>query len=295
MIRNIEGIPFPLLASGKVREIFDLGDQLLIVVTDRISAFDVVFDELIPDKGVVLNSISAFWFDQTKDILPNHVLSTDVDDYPVELHPFREQLEGRSMLVRRADMLPVECIVRGYLEGSALKSYRIDGTVNGIRLPKGLRQGDRLPEVLFTPSTKADEGHDENISYDQLETLVGAEQASKLRDASIALYRFAEEFAESRGIIVADSKFEFGILDGGELIVADELFTPDSSRFWDREAWMPGQPQESFDKQFLREWLETLDWDKNPPAPTLPVEIIEKTAERYREAYRRLTGRILYE
>ena len=290
LIKDTDFIDKPVLAKGKVRNIYDLGDSLLLVVTDRISAFDVIFDELIPDKGRVLSSISAFWFDFTKDIIPNHVITTDVSKYPMGFDKYKEELEGRSMLVKKAQMLPAECIVRGYLEGSALKEYNKSGTVGGIKMPDGMVQGDKLPEPLFTPSTKADEGHDINITYEQLVDLIGEADASALRDASIALYTKVSDFALSKGLILADTKFEFGKIDG-VLTVCDEMFTPDSSRFWDASEYEPGHAQKSFDKQFLREWLETLDWDKTYPAPHLPQEIIDKTAEKYRECYSRITGK----
>ena len=290
LIKDTDFIDQPMLAKGKVRNIYDLGDSLLLVVTDRISAFDVIFDELIPDKGRVLSSISAFWFDFTKDIIPNHVITTDVSKYPMGFDKYKEELEGRSMLVKKAQMLPAECIVRGYLEGSALKEYKKSGTVGGIKMPEGMLQGDKLPEPLFTPSTKADEGHDINITYEQLVDLIGEADASALRDTSLALYKKVSEFALTKGLILADTKFEFGKIDG-VLTVCDEMFTPDSSRFWDAAEYEPGHAQKSFDKQFLREWLETLDWDKTYPAPTLPEEIIDKTAEKYRECYSRITGK----
>ena len=290
LIKDTDFIDQPVLAKGKVRNIYDLGDSLLLVVTDRISAFDVIFDELIPDKGRVLSSISAFWFDFTKDIIPNHVITTDVSKYPMGFDKYKEELEGRSMLVKKAQMLPAECIVRGYLEGSALKEYKASGTVGGIKMPEGMVQGDKLPEPLFTPSTKEDTGHDINITYEQLVDLIGEEDASALRDASIALYKKVSEFALTKGLILADTKFEFGKIDG-KLVVADEMFTPDSSRFWDASDYEPGRAQKSFDKQYLREWLETLDWDKTYPAPTLPAEVIAKTAEKYAECYSRLTGK----
>ena len=290
LIKDTDFIDKPILAKGKVRNIYDLGDSLLLIVTDRISAFDVVFDELIPDKGKVLSSISAFWFDFTKDIIPNHVITTDVSKYPQGFDQYKEELEGRSMLVKKAEMLPAECIVRGYLEGSALKEYKANGTVGGIKMPEGMVQGDKLPEPLFTPSTKEESGHDINITYEQLVDLIGEEDAKGLRDASIALYNKVSEFALTKGLILADTKFEFGKIDG-VLTVCDEMFTPDSSRFWDAADYEPGHAQKSFDKQFLREWLETLDWDKTYPAPTLPDEIISKTAEKYRECYSRLTGK----
>ena len=290
LIKDTDFIDQPMLSKGKVRNIYDLGDSLLLVVTDRISAFDVIFDELIPDKGRVLSSISEFWFDFTKDIIPNHVITTDVSKYPMGFDKYKEELQGRSMLVKKAEMLPAECIVRGYLEGSALKEYKKSGTVGGIKMPEGMLQGDKLPEPLFTPSTKADEGHDINITYEQLVDLIGEEDAKALRDASLALYTKVSEFALTKGLILADTKFEFGKIDG-QLTVCDEMFTPDSSRFWDLNDYQPGRAQKSFDKQFLREWLETLDWDKTYPAPTLPDEIINKTAEKYRECYSRLTGK----
>ena len=290
LIKDTDFIDKPILAKGKVRNIYDLGDSLLLIVTDRISAFDVVFDELIPDKGKVLSSISAFWFDFTKDIIPNHVITTDVSKYPQGFDQYKEELEGRSMLVKKAEMLPAECIVRGYLEGSALKEYKANGTVGGIKMPEGMVQGDKLPEPLFTPSTKEESGHDINITYEQLVDLIGEEDAKALRDSSIALYNKVSEFALTKGLILADTKFEFGKIDG-VLTVCDEMFTPDSSRFWDAADYEPGHAQKSFDKQFLREWLETLDWDKTYPAPTLPDEIISKTAEKYRECYSRLTGK----
>ena len=290
LIKDTSFIDKPLLAQGKVRNIYDLGDSLLLVVTDRISAFDVIFDELIPDKGRVLSSISAFWFDFTKDIIPNHVITTDVSKYPQGFDKYAAELEGRSMLVKKADMLPVECIVRGYLEGSALKEYKASGTVGGIKMPEGMVQGDKLPEPLFTPSTKEESGHDVNITYEQLIEKIGEADAKALRDASLALYKKVSEFALTKGLILADTKFEFGKIDG-VLTVCDEMFTPDSSRFWDLKDYQPGRAQKSFDKQFLRDWLETLDWDKTYPAPTLPQEIIDKTADKYRECYRLITGK----
>lgn len=290
ILKDTSFIDLPVLAKGKVRELYDLDDEILMVVTDRVSAFDVVFDELIPDKGKVLNSISAFWFEFLQDIVPNHVITTDVSRYPKGLNRYVEELTGRSMLVKKAEMFPAECIVRGYLEGSALKSYQKDGTVNGVTLPLGLVQGDKLPEPMFTPSTKADEGHDINISVEELSDLVGREVAEKLEELSLALYNKAADYAYERGIILADTKFEFGLIDG-EIAVCDELFTPDSSRFWDLAEYAPGRPQKSFDKQYLREYLESLDWDKTYPAPKLPEETIRRTAEKYREAYRLLTGK----
>lgn len=292
LINNTDFIDMPIFIKGKVRNVYDLGDKLLIVVTDRISAFDVVFSDLIPNKGKVLNKISEFWFDYTKDIIGNHVITTDVSQYPDGLSKFKEELEGRSMLVKKIKMVEAECIVRGYLEGSGLKDYNKTGAICGIKLPEGLRQADKLPEPIFTPSTKAMEGHDENVSFEVLCNTIGVELANKLRDTSIALYKKASEYAESKGIILADTKFEFGILDG-ELLVGDEMFTPDSSRFWDMKDYEPGRAQKSFDKQYLREYLETLDWDKKPPAPKLPEDVIKKTELKYIEAYERLSGKKL--
>ena len=292
LIKDTDFIDLPVFIKGKVRNVYDLGDSLLMVVTDRISAFDVVFDELIPDKGKVLSSISAFWFDFTKDIIPNHVITTDPKEYPMGLDKYEEELKGRSMLVKKVKMLPCECIVRGYLEGSARKEYKKSGTVGGMKMPEGLVQGDKLPEPLFTPSTKADEGHDINITYEQLIDLLGEEDAKALKDAALKLYTTVSEFALTKGLILADTKFEFGKIDG-KLVVADEMFTPDSSRFWDAADYEPGRAQKSFDKQYLREWLETLDWDKTYPAPKLPDEVIAKTAEKYRECYSKLTGKEL--
>lgn len=282
-------IDFPIHIRGKVRNVYDLGDKLLIVVTDRISAFDVVFPNLIPSKGKVLNGISNFWFDYTKDIVDNHVITTDVSKYPEGLSKFKEELQGRSMLVKKMKMVEAECIVRGYLEGSGLKDYGNTGSICGIKLPEGLRQADRLPDPIFTPSTKASEGHDQNVSFEGLCDAIGTELANKLKDLSLTLYNKASRYAESKGIILADTKFEFGILDG-KLVLGDEIFTPDSSRFWDMNGYEPGRAQKSFDKQFLREYLETIDWDKNHPAPILPEDVVKNTELKYIEAYERLTG-----
>jgi len=290
LINNTDFIRLPLYITGKVRNVYNLGEQLLIVVTDRISAFDIVFSELIPNKGVVLNSISAFWFDYTKDVIANHVITTDVNQYPKELSAFKEELEGRSMLVKKMKMVPAECIVRGYLEGSGLKEYQKTGSICGIKLPAGLKQADKLPEPIFTPSTKESEGHDLNVSFEVLCDKIGIEMAQKLKDASIKLYLKASHHAENKGLILADTKFEFGIADG-ELVVGDEMFTPDSSRFWSMEEYQPGRTQKSFDKQYLREYLESITWDKQPPAPTLPDEVIKKTEAKYIEAYERITGK----
>jgi len=292
LINNTDFIDKPLYVKGKVRNVYDLGDKLLIVVTDRISAFDVVFPNLIPNKGRVLNSISEFWFNYTSNIIGNHMITTDVSLYPDGLSKFKEELEGRSMLVHKVKMVEAECIVRGYLEGSGLKEYNATGSICGIKLPAGLKQCDKLPEPIFTPSTKASEGHDENVTFDVLADKIGLDMATQLRDISIALYRAAARRAESRGIILADTKFEFGLLDG-KLVLADEAFTPDSSRFWDMADYEPGRPQKSFDKQFLREYLESIKWNKQPPAPELPEHVIRNTEAKYIEAYERITGKKL--
>jgi phosphoribosylaminoimidazole-succinocarboxamide synthase len=292
LLRDTDFLNVEAMVKGKVRDIFDLGDQLLIVVTDRISAFDCVFPNLIPHKGNVLNMIANFWFDYTKDVVDNHVITTDVQSYPAPYNQYVTQLQGRSMLVKKVEIVPVECIVRGYLEGSGLKDYKKTGIVCGIKLKKGLVQADQLEQPIFTPSTKADEGHDMNVTYEELLTIIDRDLAKQLRDTSIALYKKASEFALSKGLILADTKFEFGLLDG-KLIVADEMFTPDSSRFWDVNEYKPGRAQKSFDKQYLREYLETLDWDKTPPAPVLPDDVIEKTSEKYLQAYAILTGKEL--
>jgi phosphoribosylaminoimidazole-succinocarboxamide synthase len=292
LINDTNFIDMPLFIKGKVRNVYDLGDKLLIVVTDRISAFDVVFPNLIPNKGRVLNSISEFWFNYTSNIIGNHMITTDVSQYPNGLSKYAEELQGRSMLVHKVEMANAECIVRGYLEGSGLKEYNASGTICGIRLPAGLRQGDKLPEPIFTPSTKVSEGHDINVTFEVLADTIGVELATKLRDASLALYKAASRHAESVGILLADTKFEFGMLDG-RLVLADEAFTPDSSRFWELSEYRPGGPQKSFDKQYLREYLEASNWNKQPPAPVLPEDVIQKTEAKYVEAYERITGKRL--
>lgn len=275
---------------GKVRDIYDLGEELLIVATDRISAFDVVLPQGIPGKGFVLTQISKFWFDYTRDIVPNHLISTELEDFPAEFHPYREVLEGRSMLVKKAKPLPIECIVRGYITGSGWKEYRESGSVCGIVLPKGLRESDRLPEPIFTPSTKAEIGeHDVNITFEKAAELVGTEIAHEVKRLSLAIYSKALSYALEKGIIIADTKFEFGIGEDG-LILIDELLTPDSSRFWPLDDYEPGRGQKSFDKQFVRDYLESIGWNKKPPAPDLPQDIIAKTSEKYFEALRRLRG-----
>jgi len=279
-----------LVNHGKVRDIFDLGEHLLIVTSDRISAFDVIMNEGIPNKGFVLTQISKFWFDQMQDIIPNHVISTDVADFPSETHKYRDQLEGRSMLVKKAKPLPVECIVRGYISGSGWKEYQKQGSICGIPLPAGLVESQQLPTPIFTPSTKAELGeHDENIAFDKVVELCGLEMAEAVRKATLAIYEKARNIADGKGIIIADTKFEFGLYEG-ELIWIDEALSPDSSRFWPKDQYQPGGAQPSFDKQFLRDYLETLDWGKKAPAPSLPEEIVRKTGEKYMEALTRLTG-----
>ena len=283
-----------LRGRGKVRDIYDLGDSLLIVATDRISAFDVVMAEPIPDKGKILTRISAFWFDATRDILNNHLISTHAGDFPKQCAPHRELLEGRSMWVRKAEPLPVECIVRGYLAGTGWKDYLETGSVCGHLLPAGLVESQRLPEPLFTPSTKAEGGaHDQNISFQELERLVGPDLAGRLREISLAVYERGRQMAEAKGIIVADTKFEFGLLNG-ELILIDEVLTPDSSRFWPMDGYKPGGPQPSFDKQYLRDYLDSLGWDHSPPPPPLPFHVVEGTRQKYLEALLKLTGRGLF-
>jgi phosphoribosylaminoimidazole-succinocarboxamide synthase len=276
-----------LLSRGKVRDIYEVGGRLLLVATDRISAFDVVLPTPIPDKGRVLTQLSRFWFERLADVVPNHVLADQ--DIPPELAAQREQLEGRSMLCRKTQPLPVECVVRGYLVGSGWKDYRATGKVCGIPLPAGLRESDELPEPLFTPSTKATQGHDENISFDEVVRQIGGPLAERVRSTSIAIYRRAAEYAAPRGILLADTKFEFGLVDG-ELIWIDEALTPDSSRFWPAAGYAPGQPQPSFDKQFVRDYLERIGWNKQPPGPDLPADVVRGTREKYREAYRLLAG-----
>lgn len=282
---------------GKVRDIYDLGEHLLLVVTDRVSAFDVVLPNGIPGKGKVLTAISLFWFEQVRGIIENHVVASDVDDFPRVLHKYRDVLAGRSLLVRKAQVLPVECIVRGYISGSGWKSYQEDGTVCGLQLPKGLLESEQLPEPLFTPSTKADEGHDINISFEETKAAVGKDMAERLKKISLSIYGQARQAALAKGIIIADTKMEFGIVEsrGGEggssLILIDELLTPDSSRFWAASDYRAGRGQDSFDKQIVRDYLLTLDWDKTAPGPELPPEIVEKTARRYNEIFKILTAK----
>jgi len=282
-----------LIGRGKVRDLYAVGDALLMVATARISAFDHVLGSGIPGKGKILTQISLFWFDLVRDIVPNHLIATDVRDFPEPLHEYADQLEGRSMLVKRAQMFPVECVARGYIAGSGWKEYRSNGTVCGIALPDGLKDGSRLPEPLFTPSTKSQDGtHDENISFAAVEKTVGADAAKQLRDLTLAIYERAGAHAKSKGLILADTKFEFGRV-GGSIVLADEVLTPDSSRFCEASQWKPGGAQPSFDKQFVRDYLESIHWNKQAPAPSLPEDVVRRTLEKYLEAFRRLTGRDL--
>lgn len=285
--------PTPLLGRGKVRDLYAVGDALLLVATDRISAFDHVLGTGIPGKGKILTQISLFWFDLLSSIVPNHLIASDVSQFPAALHPFADQLQGRSMLVRRAAMFPVECVARGYLAGSGWKEYQASGSVCGIPLPSGLQDGSRLPQPIFTPATKSQDGsHDENISFASMQQIVGAGDAAELRRLTLAIYARAAQHAESCGLILADTKFEFGRF-GDRIILADEVLTPDSSRFWDAQAWMPGGPQPSFDKQFVRDYLESVHWNKQAPAPTLPDDVAQRTQAKYLDAFRRLTGKHL--
>jgi phosphoribosylaminoimidazole-succinocarboxamide synthase len=282
-----------LHASGKVRDVYTLNpDQLLFIATDRISAFDYVLATGIPHKGRVLTQLSLFWFDFLADIVPNHLVTADVDQYPASVRKYADQLRGRSMLVRRAEMFPVECVVRGYISGSAWKEYKASGKVSGISLPAGLKESDAFPEPIFTPSTKATTGHDENISFDQMCEIVGAETASHLRDLTLRVYQKAANYARQRGIIIADTKFEFGRTAQG-ITLADEVLTPDSSRFWPADKYAPGRAQDSYDKQYVRDYLEEIHWNKQPPAPALPPDVARRTSEKYLEAYFQLTGRRL--
>ncbi len=282
-----------LVTSGKVRDVYNLdGNHLLFVATDRISAFDYILATGIPHKGRVLTQISLFWFDFLRGVVPNHLVTAEVESFPLNLRKYADQLRGRSMLVRRADMFPVECVVRGYISGSAWKEYKTTSAVCGIKLPAGLKESDKLPEPIFTPATKATTGHDENISFDQMASIVGAELSAKLRDLSLAVYTKAADFALQKGIIIADTKFEFGHTSSG-ITLADEVLTPDSSRFWPADKYQPGRSQESYDKQYVRDYLEEIHWNKQPPAPSLPLEVARRTSEKYLEAYHKLTGREL--
>jgi phosphoribosylaminoimidazole-succinocarboxamide synthase len=285
---NLPGIHF--LNRGKVRDLYEVGGQLLLIATDRLSAFDVVLPTAIPDKGRVLTQLSLFWFNLLREVIPNHIVSAT--ELPPELAQYREQLEGRTMLCRRTNPLPIECVVRGYLVGSGWKDYRATGKVCGITLPSGLRESERLPQAIFTPSTKATTGHDENISFDDAVKLIGAELTEKVRTVSLEIYRRAAAYAEPRGIILADTKFEFGLI-GNELIWIDEALTPDSSRFWPADGYQPGRAQPSYDKQYVRDYLERIGWNKQPPGPDLPHDVVAATREKYREAYRQLTGQEL--
>ena len=290
LLLDLPGVP--KIKSGKVREVFDLGDRLLFVATDRISAFDCVMPNGIPRKGEVLTQLSHFWFGQTESLVPNHLLAKAGDPLPPQLQPFAAQLAGRSMIVKKATPLTIECVVRGYLAGSGWKEYQRSQTVCGIPLPAGLQESSELPAPIFTPATKAETGHDENIPFETAAQLVGADIAERARDLSLRIYNFARDYARKRGIIIADTKFEFGLFNG-ELLLIDEVLTPDSSRFWPADKFQPGQAQPSFDKQFVRDYLETLTWDKSPPAPSLPPLIVSRTQAKYLEAYERLTGRKL--
>lgn len=283
----------PLLGRGKVRDLYAVNDALLLVATDRISAFDHVLGSGIPGKGKILTQISLFWFDLLRDIVPNHLITAEAGEFPAELQAYRDQLEGRTMLVKRARMFPVECVARGYLAGSGWKEYQSHGTVCGIPLPPGLKDGSRLQEPIFTPASKSEGGaHDENISFETVEKMVGAKDAAELRRLTLAIYERAARHAKAHGLILADTKFEFGRI-GQEIILADEVLTPDSSRFWEGSAWQPGGAQPSFDKQFVRDYLESIRWNKQAPAPALPDEVVERTQQKYLEAYRRLTERDL--
>ncbi len=279
-----------LFKRGKVRDVYNLGDKLLIISTDRISCFDVVLPTNIPHKGEVLTRLSVFWFEFTKDIIPNHLLTANLDDFPEVLAKYKEILKGRSMLVKKAKLIPLECVVRGYLAGSGWKEYKERQSICGIKLPKGLRESEKLPQAIFTPTTKEEVGHDISVTQEWVEKEMGKDIAARIKDTSIALYKKASQHAESKGIIIADTKFEFGKV-GDEIILIDEVFTPDSSRFWPKDGYVPGRSQPSFDKQFVRDYLETLDWDKTPPAPKLPEEIVLKTTEKYLQALEIITGK----
>jgi len=281
-----------LHARGKVRDIYEVGKDLLFIASDRISAFDHILPVGIPEKGIVLTQLSLFWFDFLKDVVPNHVITAKVEEYPEPLRYFDDQLRGRSMLVHRAKMFPVECVARGYLSGSGWKEYQERRSVCGIRLPAGLHESDRLPQPIFTPATKSSSGHDINIAFDETVKIVGSGIAEKLRDLTLRIYSLAVEHARQRGIIIADTKFEFGLI-GDKIVLADEVLTPDSSRFWPAESYRSGGPQLSYDKQFVRDYLESIHWDKNPPAPTLPNDVVQKTRENYIQAYRQLSGKEL--
>jgi phosphoribosylaminoimidazole-succinocarboxamide synthase len=285
---KLDGLP--LVRRGKVRDVYQIDDRLLLIATDRISAFDYVLGSGIPDKGRVLTQLSAFWFERTRHIVPNHLIAVDVARYPPSLRVHRDELDGRSMLARRTTPIPVECVARGYLSGSGWKDYKATGEVCGIQLPGGLRESDQLAEPIFTPATKAQSGHDENISEEAAAAVVGADLLARLKRLTLELYAYGHAHAESCGIILADTKFEFGLTDDGELLLIDELMTPDSSRYWPRDLYAPGGPQPSFDKQFVRDYLESIHWNKRPPVPSLPDTVVIRTRDKYLDAYRRLTG-----
>ena len=294
VIMGIELENVALFRKGKVRDIYDLGDQLLFIATDRLSAFDYVLPNGIPYKGKVLTGLSLFWFNYTNSIVDNHLISTDTADLPSKLAQCADLIAGRFMLVKKAERIDIECVVRGYLAGSAWREYQANGQVCGIKLPSGLRESEKLPEIIFTPATKADSGHDENITISRMENLSGKDLANQLIECSIAIFASASEKAESQGLILSDTKFEFGLLDG-KLIAIDEMLTPDSSRFWPMDDYEPGRPQKSFDKQYVRDYLESIGWNKQPPVPQLPEEVISKTSEKYLEAYRRIVGKDINE
>ena len=283
-------LPLKAFKRGKVRDVYEINDKLLLVVTDRISAFDYVLPDPIPNKGICLTQISKFWFDFFRDTVPNQVISTEVDDFPEMLRGHKDVLSGRSMLVKKAEIFPIECIVRGYISGSAWKSYQKDGSVCGIKLPEGLKESDKFDEPLFTPSTKAESGHDINISFEKMVELIGEEDAEKIKDLSLKIYKEGAEYARKKGIIIADTKFEFGKI-GDEIILVDEVLTPDSSRFWPADLYEPGKSQLSFDKQYVRDYLSSTSWDKNSSPPHLPEDVIEETTKKYKEAYERVTGK----
>lgn len=290
VLLDIELPGIKLFKKGKVRNVFDLGDSLLLVASDRISAFDSVMPNGIPDKGKILTQISLFWFDFTKNLVKNHIIESNIDKYPAQLKPFKDKLEKRSIIGQKAKLIPVECVVRGYLSGSGWKDYQKSRSICGIKLPAGLRESEKLPEPIFTPTTKAEEGHDLNITFAEVVNLVGQETAAALQNKTIALYRACADYADKKGIIIADTKFEFGFYQD-EIIIIDEMLTPDSSRFWPKDQYQPGRSQPSYDKQFVRDYLESIKWNKEPPAPELPEEVVKKTREKYLEAFTKLTGR----
>ncbi len=290
ILLDIELPGIKLFKKGKVRNVFDLGDSLLLVASDRISAFDSVMPNGIPDKGAILTQISLFWFDFTKQIIKNHIIESNVEKYPVNLLPYKDQLAKRSVIGRKAALIPIECVVRGYLSGSGWKEYQQSRSICGLKLPAGLKESDKLPEPIFTPTTKAEEGHDLNVTFEQVVDQVGRETALTIKNKTLAIYEVCAKYALTKGLIIADTKFEFGFV-GDEIILIDEILTPDSSRFWPAEQYQPGRSQPSYDKQFLRDYLESINWNKEPPAPKLPEEVVSKTREKYLEAFRQLTGR----